>query len=97
MSDTAICACLVLSVSSNCWCLGRAAVCDCGISWTFLLPFFTLFVCKIQGLRKPTSSLCYILRNSAWTIDQLGASKIRHRCFLNALYELGREIIMFVF
>ena len=35
-----ICACLVLSVSLSSWCLGRAAVCDCGIPWTFLLPFF---------------------------------------------------------
>ena len=33
-----ICACLVLSVSSSSWCLGRAAACDCGTSWTFLLP-----------------------------------------------------------
>ena len=22
------------------WCLGRAAVCDCGTPWTFLLQFF---------------------------------------------------------
>ena len=36
-----ICACLDLSVSSSSWCLGRAAVCDCGTPWTFLLPFFT--------------------------------------------------------
>ena len=35
-----ICACLGLSVSSSSWCLGRAAVCDCGTPWTFLLPFF---------------------------------------------------------
>ena len=28
-----------LSVSSSSWCLGRAAVCDCGTPWTFLLPF----------------------------------------------------------
>ena len=21
------------------WCLGRAAACDCGTPWTFLLPF----------------------------------------------------------
>ena len=35
-----ICACLVLSVFSSSWCLGRAAVCDCGIPWTFLLLFF---------------------------------------------------------
>ena len=38
-----ICACLVLSVSSSSWCLGRAAVYDCGIPWTFFLPFFTKF------------------------------------------------------
>ena len=37
-----ICACLVLSVSSSSWCLGRAAVYDCGIPWPFLLPVFTL-------------------------------------------------------
>ena len=29
----------VLSVSSSSWCVGRAAVCDCGTPWTFLLPF----------------------------------------------------------
>ena len=34
-----ICACLVLSVSSSSWCLGRATVCDCGTPWTFLLLF----------------------------------------------------------
>ena len=33
-------ACLDLSVSSSSWGLGRAAVCDCGTPWTFLLPFF---------------------------------------------------------
>ena len=30
----------ILSVSSSSWDLGRAAVCDCGTPWTFLLPFF---------------------------------------------------------
>ena len=34
-----ICACLVLSVSSSSWCLGRGAVCDCGTPWTFSNPF----------------------------------------------------------
>ena len=33
-------ACLVLTVSSSSWCLGRAAVCDCGTPWTFPLPIF---------------------------------------------------------
>ena len=28
-------------VSSSSWCLGRAAVCDCGTPWTFLLLFFS--------------------------------------------------------
>ena len=32
-------ACLDLSVSSSSLGLGRAAVCDCGTPWTFLLPF----------------------------------------------------------
>ena len=32
-----------LSVSSFSWCLGRAAVCDCGTPWTFLLPFFAFY------------------------------------------------------
>ena len=36
-----VCACLDLSVSSSSWGLGRAAVCDCGTRWTFLLPFFS--------------------------------------------------------
>ena len=30
---------LVLSVSFSSWFLGRAAVCDCGAPWTFLLFF----------------------------------------------------------
>ena len=29
-----------MSISSYSWGLGRAAVCDCGTPWTFLLPFF---------------------------------------------------------
>ena len=37
-------ACLVLSVSSSFWCLGRAAVCDCGTPRTFLPFFFFFFV-----------------------------------------------------
>ena len=32
---------VVLSVSSSSWCLGRAAVCDCGTPWTFFLPCFS--------------------------------------------------------
>ena len=34
-----VCACLDLSVSSSCLGLGRAAVCDYGTAWTFLLLF----------------------------------------------------------
>ena len=34
-----ICACMFLSFFSSSWCRGLAAVCDCGIPWTFLLIF----------------------------------------------------------
>ena len=34
------CTCYLLSFFSSSWCLGLAAVCDCGTSWTFLLTFF---------------------------------------------------------
>ena len=44
-----ICACLVLSVSSSSWCLGRAAVCDCGTPWTFLLLLFgKAYICAVN-------------------------------------------------
>ena len=42
-----MCACLDLSVSSSSWGLGRAAFCDCGTLWTFLLPFFEM-PCKLS-------------------------------------------------
>ena len=37
---------LDLSVSSSSWGLGRAAVCDCGTPWTFLLPFLVMY-CRL--------------------------------------------------
>ena len=37
--------CFVLSISSSSWCLGRAAACNYGTPWTFLLPFF--FICGV--------------------------------------------------
>ena len=47
---TLVCACLDLSVSSSSWGLGRAAVCDCGTPWTFLLPFFFSNVAFVLSL-----------------------------------------------
>ena len=44
-----ICASLVLSVSSSFWCLGRAAACDCGTSWTVLFPFLPLLQTKFNA------------------------------------------------
>ena len=35
-----ICACLDLSALPSSWCLGRAAICDCGTPWTFSLTLF---------------------------------------------------------
>ena len=39
-----VCACLDLSVSSSSLCLGRAAVCNYGMPWTFLLPFSGVYI-----------------------------------------------------
>ena len=36
-----------LSFSSSSWCLGRAAACDCGTPWTFLLTFFFTPCCFV--------------------------------------------------
>ena len=43
-----ICACLDLSASSSSWGLGRAAVCDYGTPWTFLLPFSAVCLKKAE-------------------------------------------------
>ena len=39
---------MVLSVSSSSGCLGRAAACDFGTPWTFLLPFLLITAVKLQ-------------------------------------------------
>ena len=45
-----VCAYLDLSVSSSSWGLGRAAVCDCGTPWTFLLLLLPLIGCRIPRI-----------------------------------------------
>ena len=40
-----------MSVSSSSWCLGRAAVCDCGTPWTFLLPWFAMREPVFRGVK----------------------------------------------
>ena len=55
---------LDLSVSSSSWGLGRAAVCDCGTPWTFLLPFFfySLLLVIYSASRFGLSlALCYYI------------------------------------
>ena len=61
-----ICACLDLSVSLSSWCLGRAAVCDCGTPWTFLLFFlvillYLLTMWKLDSMCKVIVCLCLTL------------------------------------
>ena len=61
-----------MSVSSSSWGLGRAAVCDCGTPWTFLLPFLPyviLFLCfpvlfsiVITLIREETANLSGFVR-----------------------------------
>ena len=51
-----VCACLDLSISSSSLGLGRAAVCDCGTPWTFLLPFLELLMGKFRKVFTELSS-----------------------------------------
>ena len=44
---------LLFGVSSTSWCLGTAAVCDCGTPWTFLLPFFACHACCVCAVWRP--------------------------------------------
>ena len=52
------------------WGLGRAAVCDCGTPWTFLLPFFFNFFVMflVVGLR----SGCFGEEPCGFIIDEIG-------------------------
>ena len=59
-----------LSVSSSSWCLGKAAVCDCGTPWTFLLPFLQyvyLAACMVVTELIMVDKLCLPLKRlSCW-------------------------------
>ena len=52
---------LDLSVISSSWGLRRAAVCDCGPSWTFILPFFFFFFFFFF-------CLCFVLKDILWCV-----------------------------
>ena len=52
-----ICTYLVVSVSSSTWCLRRAAVCDCGTPWTFLLPPFFINTANMLIISRVTYPL----------------------------------------
>ena len=70
-----ISACLDLSVSSSSWGLRRAAVCDCGTSWTFLLPCFSP-----SFLRLETVNMIYfcIIVNFIYSYDNHDCPDNRH-------------------
>ena len=76
------CACLDLSVSSSSWGLGRAAVCDCGTPWTFLLPFLTFHAnclqCQIllAGKNKKVSSNILSAEIAQRVVNVKGTSKL---------------------
>ena len=53
-----------LSVSSSSWGLGRAAVCDCGTPWTFLLPLFD------TKLKINRSEVLLLYACETWTVYQ---------------------------
>ena len=64
-----VCACLDLSVSSSSWGLGRAAACDCGTPWTFLLTFlnFADIHCAIKEVRCRPGETIARLTLLGWT------------------------------
>ena len=70
---------LVWSVSSSSWGLGRAAVCDRGTHWTFLLHFFFFFFATVIKLR------IWIQNNGQLTLMKKNlfhnvATRQRHGC-----------------
>ena len=58
--------CLDLSDSSSSWGLGRAAVCDCGTPWTFLLPFLYGKYGKYSS--KSIRTKCHVKSNSFYIV-----------------------------
>ena len=78
-----ICACLVLSVSSPSWCLGRDAVCDCGTPWTFLFPFFlqeSMYILNPLVLQFCFSYVCWckfvVLRCDLFLLFHISSSSL---------------------
>ena len=67
---SSVCACLNLSVPSSSWGLGRAAVCDCGTPWTFLLPFLVYKLRKIYACNDFSTQF----RKSFFDIKRLGTT-----------------------
>ena len=64
-----------MSVSSSSWGLGRAAVCDCGTPWTFLLPFFgivtvTVFSGGLIQVNGYTRVCLFTCQNSKFSIKR---------------------------
>ena len=60
MEVVAACCCLLLLVvSSSSWGLGRAAVCDCGTPWTFLLPLLHFIYRSTPTVEVPFTSTIF--------------------------------------
>ena len=78
-----------MSVSSSSWGLGRAAVCDCGTPWTFLLPFF--YDKKKEKEKKTKAKLHCDLTSTDYTCVGL-SSKSKSRMLFSALKE-GSPIV----
>ena len=77
-----------LFVSSSSWRLGRAAACNCGTSWTFLLPFFYIDLTVYQ-LQSSHIYLVYELRNVLAKLDLFCASVVSYVTFLPLLVPIS--------
>ena len=65
---------MVLSVSSSSLCLGRAAACDCGTPWTFLLSFlssfFYLYTIRIALYYTVSFSFTYVIDQPQFELNK---------------------------
>ena len=82
-----ICACLVLSILSSSWSLGRAAVCDCSTPSLFFFFFFFFFFILFIYLCFVVFFLQYYTNNNANII-------IIHQHIYNDITHLKGEVLL---
>ena len=85
----------VRSVSSSSWGLGRAAVCDCGTPWTFLLLFFHMQVESYNGEEEGTvlDNSHYVGENCLTYCNREDGEKIRSKIYNKFAQEVESDSV----